>query len=297
MGQNSTTEDRGAGTTRSRSPRREVRMEFAAASDAGRVRGNNEDHYAVARIGRSFRLLDANLPAGDLPEQVDEVAYGMVVADGMGGMAAGDRASRLAIRTGVGLVLDSPRWATRIDEEEARLLIERLHDYFRQVDRAVIGEGRAEAQLQGMGTTLTLAYSVGVDLFIVHVGDSRAYLYRRGRLEQLTSDHTMARKLAEVGEIHPDEVHRHASRHLLTNYVGGPNLGVEPEVVTLALEDGDRLLLCSDGLTEMVADAEIARILGDSATPDDAARSLVRRANEQGGRDNITVIVARFEVA
>jgi PPM family protein phosphatase len=278
------------------SSRRPVHVEFAALSDPGKVRQNNEDHYLIARVSRSFRSLDTNMPAGELPEPTDDVAYGMVVADGMGGMAAGEKASQLAIRTGVELVLNSPRWATKIDEEEARQLIARMRDYFRKVDTAVIGQARADRGLRGMGTTLTLAYSVGIDVFIVHVGDSRAYIYRKGRLEQLTRDHTVAQDLADVGAIKPEEVHRHATRHVLTNFVGGPSHGVDPEIATLQVQDGDFLLLCSDGLTEMVEDAEIETILEDAGTSAAAAKALIARALANGGRDNVTVILARYDV-
>jgi PPM family protein phosphatase len=276
-------------------PRPPVQFSFGAISDPGKVRTNNEDHYLIARLGRTFGLVSTNMPAGDLPDMLDEVAYGMVVADGMGGMAAGEKASQLAIRTGVDLVLNSPIWATRIDEHASRQLINRMRDHFRIVDSVVIDEAMTDRHLSGMGTTLTFAYLVNTDVFIVHVGDSRAYLCRKGKLEQVTRDHTMAQGLADRGAIKPDEVQRHAKRHVLTNFVGGPSSGVEPDVITLQLQDGDILLLCSDGLSEMVQDAEINRVLGSSATPEIAARKLLDLALEAGGRDNVTVLVARAE--
>ena len=280
----------------SSSSRRQVRVEFAALSDPGKVRQNNEDHYIITQMGRSFRALATNMPAGELPEPVDDTSYGMVVADGMGGMAAGEKASQLAIRTGVQLVLNSSRWATKIDEEEGRQLIGRMRDYLRKIDHALIGKARADRDLRGMGTTLTMAYSFGIDVFIVHVGDSRAYIYRKKKLEQLTRDHTVAQNLADVGAIKPEEVHRHATRHVLTNFIGGPSQGVDPEIATLQLQDGDFLLLCSDGLSDMVPDAEIAAILDDSGTCNAAVKALVAKALANGGRDNVTVLLARYDV-
>ena len=273
-----------------------IRVEFAAVSHPGKVRSNNEDHFLVTRMGRTFDVVATNMPPGDLPDQVEEVAYGMVVADGMGGMAAGEKASQLAIRTGVDLVLKSPIWATRINDQAAQQLMVRMRDYLHQVDSAVIGEARADRHLRGMGTTLTIAYIVGTDAFVVHVGDSRAYLFRKGNLKQLTRDHTMAQTLADVGVIRPEEVHRHAKRHVLTNFVGGPSSGVEPDVVHFQLEDGDHLLLCSDGLTEMVAEPAIARTLADSTETDSTAKALVDLALQRGGRDNVTVVLAHIEV-
>jgi protein phosphatase len=281
------------GTDPSKPP---IRIEFAAISHPGRVRTNNEDHFLINRMGRTFNVVSSNMPPGDVPDHVDEVAYGMVVADGMGGMAAGEKASQLAIRTGVDLVLNSPMWATRINDQAAQALIGRMREYFRKVDSVVIGEAMSDRHLSGMGTTLTLAYIVNTDAFVVHVGDSRAYLFRKGKLEQLTRDHTMAQGLADLGAIKPEEVHRHAKRHVLTNFVGGPSSGVEPDVTTLQLKDGDYLLLCSDGLTEMVEDQAINRTLGDATATDSAARALVDMALERGGRDNVTVVLAHIRV-
>jgi PPM family protein phosphatase len=273
-----------------------IRIEFAAISHPGKVRSNNEDHFLINRMGRTFDVVSTNMPPGGVPDHVEEVAYGMVVADGMGGMAAGEKASQLAIRTGVDLVLNSPMWATRIDDQAAQQLISRMREYFRKVDSVVIGEAMTDRHLSGMGTTLTFAYIINTDAFIVHVGDSRAYLFRKGKLEQLTRDHTMAQGLADLGAIRPEEVHRHAKRHVLTNFVGGPSSGVEPEVATVQLRDGDYLLLCSDGLTEMVEDSAIARTLCNATATDSAARVLIDLALAGGGRDNVTVVLARIEV-
>lgn len=273
-----------------------IRIEFAAISHPGKVRSNNEDHFLITRMGRTFDIVSTNMPPGELPDHVDEVAYGMVVADGMGGMAAGEKASQLAIRTGVDLALNSPLWATRMNDQAAQQLTNRMRDYFRKVDSVVVGEARTDRHLTGMGTTLTFAYIVNTDAFIIHVGDSRAYLFRKGKLEQLTRDHTMAQGLADVGVIKPEDVHRHAKRHVLTNFVGGPSSGVEPEVNSVKFQDGDYLLLCSDGLTEMVEDSSIRQALGDATGTDSAAKALVDLALEAGGRDNVTVVLARIEV-
>ena len=284
----------GESPDRSRAP---IRVEFAATSHPGKVRSNNEDHFLVTRMGRTFESVSTNMPDGALPDLVDEVAYGMVVADGMGGMAAGEKASQLAIRTGVDLVLNSPMWATRVDQEAARQLIGRLRDYFREVDSVVVGEASADRHLSGMGTTLTVAYVIDTSAFIVHVGDSRAYHFRKGTLRQITRDHTIAQDLVRTGQIKAEDARRHAQRHVLTNFVGGPYSGVRPEVSTVQLEDGDFLLLCSDGLTEMVNDERIGRVLGSGRTIDDAAKKLVDLALEAGGRDNVTVVLARFEIS
>src|SRR5262245_10844964 len=147
-----------------------------------------------------------------------------------------------------------------------------------------------------MGTTLTAAFSMGVDLFIIHLGDSRAYLYRNGELQRLTKDHTLAQAMADAGYIAPEEVRRHARRNTLTNYLGGGHGKVKADLRWLRLRDGDRLLLCTDGLSEMVDDRLIARILHERDQPRDAAQVLLDEALERGGRDDVTVIVARYEI-
>ena len=147
-----------------------------------------------------------------------------------------------------------------------------------------------------MGTTLTAVYSLGVDLFVIHLGDSRAYLYRKGELQQLTKDHTLAQAMADAGYISPDEVRRHARRNTLTNYIGGRHGKVKADLRWLRLADGDRLLLCTDGLSEMVDDRSIARILHEHDQPQDAAQALLDEALERGGKDNVTVVVARYEI-
>ncbi len=154
----------------------------------------------------------------------------------------------------------------------------------------------ADRRLLGMGTTLTAAYSMGVDLFVVHLGDSRAYLYRAGSLRQLTKDHTVAQAMADAGHISHDSVRHHAKRNALTNFLGGHNGKVNADLRWLRLADGDRLVLCSDGLNEMVEDVSIGRILGQRRTSRDAAQSLLDEALRRGGKDNVTVIVADYRI-
>lgn len=277
-------------------PAPNVRVDFGAMSHPGRVRTNNEDHYLISRISRSLSVLKTNVPAGELPDRFEDSGYVLAVADGMGGMAAGEQASRLAILTGVKLVFDSPKWSFHIDEQEAHELIARMTETFRKVDEVLIENGREGRGLAGMGTTLTVAYTTGAQAFIIHAGDSRAYLYRERRLSQLTRDHTVAQLLADSGEIAPEAIATHTRRHVLTNFAGGSTSGIVPEIDILSLKDGDRLLMCSDGLTEMVDDHTIAETLDAYAEPQAASRALVQHALKQGGRDNVTVLIARYNI-
>ncbi len=272
-----------------------MKVEFGASSHVGKVRAMNQDHYSIFRVARSLDVLSTNLPGGEIPQKVEEFGYAMVVADGMGGMAGGERASILAIQTGIRLVLEAPKWALKIDEQEALQLIDRMRVYFQQVDATLIRETLHDPSLTGMGTTLTVAYSVGNHAFVVHAGDSRAYLLRDGRFRQITRDHTLAQSLADAGKIPAESVGAHSGRHVLVNFAGGPRRGIEPEVGTLELMEGDRLLLCTDGLTGMVTDPEIVAVLNKHHDPKLAAQALIERALDKGGRDNVTVLIARYQ--
>ena len=143
---------------------------------------------------------------------------------------------------------------------------------------------------------MTLAGSVGADLIIAHIGDSRAYLLRAGKLLRLTRDQTLAQALADAGEIRPEQVATHPSRHVLTGAITTDVGEVPVELQQLRLSDGDQLLLCSDGLTEMASDAAIAGALDRAGSAEKACRALVDLALEGGGKDNVTAILARYRI-
>jgi PPM family protein phosphatase len=271
-----------------------VRIDVSAVTHPGKVRTNNEDHFFVSRATRALDTMLTSLPAGDVPEHADEVNYVMVVADGMGGHNAGEVASRLAISALVGLVLQIPDWIFWVDKETAPEMQRRARHVVEQVGSMLIERGRQDSALQGMGSTLTGARSCGRDLLIVHVGDSRAYLYRAGRLEHLTRDHTYAQMLVDAGQLSASDVTISGFSHILVNALGGSAEHVEVDVDLLRLEDGDRLLLCSDGLTDCVTDDTIAATLAGSLPSSDVCQRLLQLALDGGGRDNITAIVATF---
>ena len=235
----------------------QIRIDVAAQSHAGYHRANNEDQYFVTRLGRTLQTLVTSLPAGDIPENTEEVNYVMVVADGMGGHRAGEIASRMAISALISLALDVPDWIFKADEEHARELEQRARQRIQEVGAMLIERGQREPALRGMGTTLTAARSLGRDLLITHVGDSRAYLLRGDDLHRLTRDHTYAQLLVDVGQLAPGDVATSRHRHTLTNALGGSRMDVHVDTDWLQLEDRDRLLLCSDGLTDEVDDETI----------------------------------------
>ncbi len=277
-------------------PSTSVHIEVAAASDTGLVRERNEDHYFVASGGRHATTLLTNVPSGDIPSQYGETGYLMVVADGMGGHAGGEVASRMAIATLINIILHVPDWILRLDDVHAQRLMDRAVARYRQVHEALQERARLDPRLQGMGTTMTAAYSLGDDLFVTQVGDSRAYLFRGGTLQLLTRDQTVAQMLADMGHLSQQDVARHRLRNVLTSALGGPGKDVRVEMQRRKLGDGDRLLLCSDGLTDMVDDQGIAEVLAREPRSSEACRLLVERALENGGKDNVTVVLARYSI-
>jgi protein phosphatase len=236
------------------------RWRFAVATDVGSVRQVNED-----------------------------AVYGddalIVVADGMGGHAAGEVASGMTVKAiADGFAVDAT--------------IEGLERAFAQANRDVLADAAAKPERQGMGTT---AIALGLALHdghtvpvLVHVGDSRAYQFRDGALRQLTDDHSVAEEWVRQGRLTPEEAAVHPKRHQLTRCVGiGPDMPVD--VVSVIAEPGDRLVLCSDGLSNELGDEELARLAGADAPLSDVVTSLVAAANAHGGRDNITVAVVEFD--
>jgi PPM family protein phosphatase len=274
-----------------------VEVEVAGMSHVGRVRPNNEDHYLVIRFGRSMHTLLSNLPPGFVPDQAEETGIGMAVADGMGGIAAGEVASRMALSTLVNLCLTTPDWFLRLGDREIEIVMERMADRFRRIADVLAEQGRRDPTLEGMGTTMTLACSVGPQLILVHVGDSRVYLFRRGKLIQLTHDHTVAQGLADEGLIAREEVATHRQRHVLTRSLGAAGRPVEAEVQKIDLTSGDQVLLTSDGVTDMVDDKAIATLLGGNGSVKETCQALIDRALRNGGKDNTTAVLARYYTA
>ena len=276
-----------------------LRLDVGALSHCGHVRAVNEDAYLVFRIGRYLERVMSNVPEAELPSRYEDSGYLMMVADGLGGQAAGEVASRSALVTTLQLILRSPRWGLKLDdpatrEREIRDMLDRTRGYFAGVHETLRKQADQNPHLAGMSTTFTGAYMLGSDLFVLHVGDSKADLLREGLLSKITHDHTVAQEYADLGVIPQEEVAGHRHHHVLTRALGGPEPDTKADIHHLGVAGGDRLLLCSDGLTDMVSEGEIARVLGGAGTSEDACGALVDLALEHGGRDNVTVIVAGF---
>lgn len=273
-----------------------VRAEFGALSHRGLVRSNNEDHYSVVRRFRSRDVLLTNMPPDSYSIRRDE-AYALAVADGVGGAAFGELASMLALRTGWELTGKAFKWTFKLSEAEIAELEEVMNVYMQLIHRRIKKEVGDNANYQGMGTTLTGALTVGLDAFIVHVGDSRAYLYRQGTLHRLTKDQTLAELMASLGLIATVDEAAQRFRNTLVSCLGGSLDKVEVETSHVALEDGDHLLLCTDGLTDMVSEADIASILAHSSSSQLRCQELIDAALAGGGRDNVTVVLGKYSVS
>jgi protein phosphatase len=274
----------------------QIRAELAGQTHRGLVRPNNEDHFLAVRFGRSFEVVCSNLTADEIPYAVAEQGYGMLVADGMGGSAAGETASKLAITTLLDLVLSTPDWMLRTGDREVRTVMHRMAQRYRDVDAALAETARGDPELEGMGTTMTLACALGTQVVLAHVGDSRVYLLRDGKLTRMTRDHTVAQSLADRGLLCPEDVARHRLRSVLTQCLGSGCL-MRPEIRFVTIAPGDQLLLCTDGLTEMVKEAAIESILREPRAVVETCQVLIEQALQNGGKDNVTVVLARFEEA
>ncbi len=272
-----------------------VRAEFGALSHPGLERANNQDHYLIMKVGRDQQTLLTNVTDQHLPQSFKEWGYLMCVADGMGEGPGGEVASSLALSTALQLALRFGRWNLRIDDEIAEEVIERGRWIYNRIN-AVLAE---RADLNGMtasGTTLAIAFSAGNELFVAHVGDSRAYLLRSGKLYRLTHDQTYAQLLADTGQIRQEQVDRHHLRHVLTEAMGVGEGELDVQLKRLQLDDADCVLLCTDGLTEMVEEDQIINILLGNENPQTACEQLVNAALENGGSDNVTVLVGRYSI-
>ena len=263
-------------------------MQFGAATHRGLVRSNNEDQYAVVQRRRTSEVLLSSLKREDLVT-TDDAAYGLVVADGVGGAQFGEVASRLALQTMLELSSQATSWVMKLTDPDTQQIRDRAEAYVQRIQQTLRQSAEDDPQLAGMGTTWTSAHLLPSHAVIVHLGDSRAYLCRGGRLLQITRDETMAQAWIDAG-LEPRSVAKF--RHILLNQLGSADEGVLSQIVQVDFGPGDRLLMCTDGLYDMVSDEAIQQELLRHDDPQSACDALVRLALEAGGKDNVTVVLA-----
>ena len=260
------------------------------------VRPTNEDQFLIADLTKAMHVWQTSL---EEPRARFGAQHGhlFLVADGMGGHHAGEHASALVVTLIEQFALNTFRWFMPLTAAHADNVVTDFQEAVERADATIVEAATKSADLHGMGTTLTLAFHYEAELLVIHVGDSRAYLFRDNTLRQLTRDHTVVAELVRRGELDLADARQHRLRHIITNVVGGTESGVQAEAHTLKLHVDDELLLCSDGLTEMLSHAEISEVLRGEPNPEAACTRLISLANERGGQDNITAIVARFSAS
>ncbi|MEY8516873.1 Stp1/IreP family PP2C-type Ser/Thr phosphatase [Lachnospiraceae bacterium 29-84] len=236
-------------------------MKMVSKTDTGRRRRMNQDYVYTSET-----------PVGRLPNL-------LILADGMGGHNAGDYASRYTVETIVQSVMSS--------SDHSPIAI--LQAAIQQANQAILEKSQTDIDLEGMGTTVVAATVFGNELYVANVGDSRLYIAGDAFL-QVTKDHSFVQEMVRRGQISPENARSHPDRNIITRAVGGRQ-GVEIDFFEIELKAGDQILMCSDGLTDMVEDCEIFQTLKDRQDLDEAVGNLVDTANAYGGNDNITVIL------
>jgi protein phosphatase len=271
------------------------RIDCHGLTDIGRVRPVNEDQFLIAELNKSMLIHQTSLSFDDDTRWFGgSQGYLLLVADGVGGGAGGDRASTLAVDTVVHYVLNTMPWFYRLDLEHEDDLRDELTAAMERCQFSIQAEAEAIPNRQGMGTTLTMAYILWPRLYVVHVGDSRCYLFRENQLEKVTTDHTVAQQLVDRGALDVKTADESRWSSVLWNTIGGSSAELNPEVYKAQLAIGDKMLLCTDGITKHLTDQEIAQFLLREDPAAKTCQQLVNAANEAGGSDNIAVVVARF---
>lgn len=271
---------------------RDEDLDFFGLSHAGLVRPTNQDHFLYCTLHKTMRVGGTNLPdAGFLERPSQRLASFGMVADGVGSGSGGEEASRAAVEGLATYVLHTMRSFYTFDVGHETAFQESLRDAARLGHEALRARAAASGDSRGMATTLTVMIAIWPHLYTLHVGDSRCYRFREGRLEQLTRDQTMAQDLVDLGALPADRLATSPFSHMLSSSLGGAT--TLPIVTRSDLRPGDVVVLCTDGLTKHVPDDSIASRLANLSSSEQVARQLIDEALQDGGTDNLTVVVLR----
>jgi protein phosphatase len=267
-----------------------VKVEAFGLTDIGPVRALNQDQFVIASMRKSVRVRHTSLDSIGLGDRLGGAeSHLFVIADGVGGRPGGELASGSAIASLLQYVDEAVVCYHSLDVDQEHEFLDKLEGAVHRAHERILQEfGSAE---KGPATTLTMVTLTWPRAYLVHVGDSRAYYLRRGRLRQITRDQTTGEYMVDVGAWTEEQAARAKVSANLTSALGGSEM--IPAVGLIDLEPGDVLLLCTDGLTKHVSDARIAEVLGTDTPVEAMCRELVREALDDGGTDNVTVIVAR----
>jgi protein phosphatase len=269
---------------------RDDELDVFGLTDVGRVRRDNQDHFLFCTLHKTLRVRVTSLATPELLEMPSErLASLFMVADGLGGREGGEAASRVTVETMAAYVNHTMGCYYRADSADEAPFLAEL-DAAAHACHQMVLEHAKEMNLEKMATTLTMGLAVWPTLYLLQVGDSRAYRFRNKVLERLTKDQTMAQALLDQGVIAPTDLERSPFRNVLSGAIGR---SATPVVSRHDLRRGDVSLLCSDGLTKHVSDERIAARLSAMESSEQACRALVNDALEDGGTDNVTVLIAR----
>lgn len=258
----------------------------------GKVRSTNQDHFLICSLKKQMQVHLSSIPGVEqLPMLNERLAFLAVVADGVGGGAAGEVASRVAVERVTRYIAHGIQCYYASDPDDDHALLESLQDAAMRCHAEILEQGRDEPELGGMATTLTLWLGLWPRAYLLQVGDSRCYLLRGGELMQISRDQTMAQELVDAGVLARAEAHRTRWAHMLSSSIGGRQTA--PIVTRLDQQWNNAGLLCSDGLTNHVADARIRERLLEMTSARQACETLLQDALDGGGTDNITILVGR----
>ncbi len=272
---------------------RDNQVDFFGITDIGKVRKENQDHFLIATVHQQLVIHGTSFPDPEkLPVRGQRLASIMLVADGVGGAAAGGEASQLTVET-IARYVSSTMSCFQSQEgtAEEENLLESLRAAVRQAHGAVRAEaaGRGESK---MATTLTLGLLVWPVGYIMQIGDSRCYHWTNGKLQLVTRDQTLAQDLVDQGVLPIERMAKSPFRNVLARAIGADE--ATPEVTRISLVPGGRLVFCSDGLTKHVSDGEIGEQVALSQSSEQLCRALLAMALDRGGSDNVTVLAARI---
>jgi protein phosphatase len=269
----------------------DLAYDFGAATHKGHQRHENQDHYIVLRRTRVQQLLFTNMPTEELALPADD-AYAMAVADGMGGQGCGALASQIAIRSAWDIAGRATSWVMKLEDMNSAELSERIEGFVYLMQQSFVEEFRQNPKFANSGTTWTSTYFVSGFAAIAQIGDSPAFLWRDGTMRRVCTDHTVAQEFISAG-VSPEIAGKFS--HMLTRCLGYESQNARPDVHFLRMKPADQLLLCSDGLTDMVLDHIIAECIDAAPSAQEACDNLIKLALDAGGRDNVTVLVARAQ--
>lgn len=273
-------------------------VEIHAASHIGRVRKGNEDNYLILRLSSSTKMTGSQDPDEFIVHsnkfEIDDKGLVLAVSDGMGGALAGEIASQMAVDTVSSRLLNDDPDATYMPDSENSSLIERLYDSTVYANHIVHHQGRTVPEYNSMGATFTAVGITPEAVDLLQVGDSRCYLIRNVKIFQITKDQSLVQQLIDSGQIQAEEADHHPLKNVILQALGAQN-EVYPVPARLIPQRDDILLVCSDGLSNKIPAEDLLRIIIDNAHQlDTAGKILIDVANERGGEDNITLILARL---